>query len=114
MMHKLSAVIGGMMILAVPASANEKGPDILRIFDRFVISNAAANKCLKPDENTLAKFLANFQAVTIRAAMRLEEMYPNTPSDKIGSAIKRRVDAINSKTFALVEKEGCDGKNVIE
>jgi hypothetical protein len=53
----------------------------------------------------------NFQGVTIRAVMRLKEMYPNTPQEKIEAGVKGRMDELSAKTAALVEKEGCGGEN---
>jgi hypothetical protein len=108
-MRGLMAAVTIVMCLAAPAAA--EGPDILQIFDRFVISKAAAEKCLKPSQDTAAKFLVNFQGVTIRAVMRLKEMYPNSPQEKIEAGVKGRMDELSTKTAALVEKEGCGGEN---
>jgi len=106
-MKTLLVALGLALLLAAAPARPEEGPDILQIFDAFVLSSAAANKCGRPDEATLKKFLANFQLVWMRTAEALEERYPDRTKDQIGHAMKAKADHLSNKVFAVVAADGC-------
>ena len=87
---------------------------IIKIFDQFVISNAVASKCEKPNEETLAKFLANFEMVSIRVQMQLEKKHPTITKDKIKEVMKMGAKQITSRAKKLVEKKGCNDSGIQE
>ncbi len=90
----------------------EKGPDILKIFDMFVITSAAASSCEKPDDETLTNFLSNLQMVTIRASMELESRYPDRTKEQITEAMKKKTEYLTGKVKKRIEVEGCESENV--
>ncbi len=90
----------------------EKGPDILQIFDMFVITNAAASSCEKPDDETLTNFLSNFQMVTIRASMELESRYPKKSKEQINEAMKKKSEYLTDKVKKIIKAEGCGTEKV--
>jgi len=53
-----------LVLLSSSSFADEK-LTFVKIYDQFIVSNAAASKCAKPDEETLTAFLVNFQTVTV-------------------------------------------------
>lgn len=106
-MKTLLVVLGLALLLAAIPGRSEEGPDILQTFDAFVLSGAAANKCGRPDEATLQKFLANFERVWVRAAEALEARYPDRTKDQIGRAMKAKADHLSNKVFEVVAADGC-------
>ncbi|MGB5396849.1 MAG: hypothetical protein WBN96_06840 [Gammaproteobacteria bacterium] len=82
--------------------------DILQIFDQFVTSSAAAGKCEKPDKETLNRFLANFQMVTVLATQKLETENPDSTKQTIAMTMKARSDLIAKKVHELIEDSGCE------
>lgn len=97
---------------STPAMAADKGPDVLEIYDRFVVTSAAGGKCLKPAPEVLTKFLENFKAVSTAARRHIREIRWDWTPQKVDEVMKRRADQLTEKTFNLVAKQGCDGKDV--
>jgi len=85
----------------------EDGIPISKIFDQFVISSAAASKCIEPKENVLNDFLVNFQIVTTYTHQHIAKKYPNFTKEKIADVIKKRNNAITQKVFSHVQEKGC-------
>ncbi len=96
-----------------PAYA-EEGPGILKIFEQFVTSNAAASRCIKPDNETLTDYQANFLMVSIYASQELVKQYPKYTRDQVAGAMKRKSDLISQKVFEIVSEKGCDDPSVKE
>lgn len=92
----------------------EEGFGILKIFDQFVISSAAASRCVKPDSETLNHFLANFQMVSIYASLELKKQYPKYTKDQIAGAMKRKSEFITQKMFEQIREKGCDDPAIQE
>jgi hypothetical protein len=103
----------GLLTVAHPALSQE-GPDIVKIFEQFVTSSAAASRCVKPEQETLNHFLANFQMVTTYASQELEKRYPQRTKEQIMGAMKVQSDAISQKVFELVKQKGCDHADIQE
>lgn len=108
-----SLLVVGLLAAAQPVFAQD-GPDIVQIFEQFVTSSAAASKCIKPEQDTLNHFLANFQMVTIYASQELEKRYPQRTKEQIMSAMKMQSEAISQKVFELVKQKGCDHTDIQE
>jgi len=77
----------------------EGGIPISKIFDQFVISSAAASKCIKPEEKALTDFLANFQMITTYTHQHIAKKYPSFTKDKIADVIKKEVIQLLKKFF---------------
>lgn len=101
-----------IFFLASNPSYASNSPDILQIYDQFVISSAAASRCAKPDKETLNYFLANFQIVSTYASQELKKRYPAQAKEQIANAIKNRSDSITHKIFELVREKGCNDPDI--
>ncbi len=88
--------------------------DMLSIFDQFITSGAATSQCEKPSKETLTKFLANFQMVSILASKKLKEQYPKATSQNIEQAKNQRTEQITTKVEEIIGKKGCDNPDVQE
>ena len=85
---------------------------ILQIYDQFVISSAAASRCIKPDPEDFKNFMANFEMVTVRSGQELERRNPDKTKEQIASSIKERGTEITNRVFDLVKERGCEDKDV--
>jgi hypothetical protein len=112
-MHKYIILLFFTLSGINPVHATDK-LDILSIFDQFVTSGAAASQCDKPSKETLTKFLANFQMVSILASKKLKEQYPKATSERIEQAKKKRTEKITTEVEEIVDKNGCDNPDVQE
>ncbi len=112
-MQKYIAILLFSFTVLNPAFASNK-PDILGIFDQFITSSAATSKCDKPNQETLTKFLANLQMVSVLASKKLKEQYPKASKENIEEAMKKRTELITLKVGEVVDKNGCDNPDVQE
>lgn len=108
-MHRLLFLL---TLVASPLFAAGEGPDIFEIYDRFLISNAAALECAQPDEETRARFLVNLQIMTAYVAQGLEERFPDRNKTEIFRAISERNKALTESARAGVRQKGCSHPEV--
>jgi hypothetical protein len=97
-----------------PAAAIEDETGVLRLFDEFVSSGAAASRCAQPDDDTAAHFLSNFQWVSSHAALALKRQLPEERTGEAVAELARRSGAVKDRTHELVKSEGCGGSSVQE
>jgi len=112
-MHKYIIILLFTLSGISPLHATDK-LDMLSIFDQFVTSSAATSQCDKPSKETLTKFLANFQMVSILASKKLKEQYPKVTSENIEQAKKKRTEQITTKVEEIIDKNGCENPDVQE
>jgi mevalonate kinase len=98
-------------VIIYPAEAKE-GPDILQIFDAFILSSAAARKCVKPDEEVLANYLANFRMISIRAAQELQKRFPDKTKEQIGNVMKKNSELLTEKVDEVIDADGCENEKI--
>lgn len=96
-----------VILLVFPLSAAAQSIDIIRIYDLFVASNAAAQKCSKPDEETKIKFLKNFTVISLRAAMAFKERNSSQPDPELIAAFKNRTNIVVSSVEEDIRANGC-------
>lgn len=113
-MISIRSLLAVALLTATGPALAQEGPDIVQIFEQFVTSSAAASRCVKPEQDTLSHFLANFQMVTIYASQELEKRYPQRAKEQIMGAMKMQNDAISQKVFELVKQKGCDHPDIQE
>lgn len=82
--------------------------DILQIFDQFLLANHAAIKCIKPEPETLARFLLNFQVVSIRAAQEIQKRNPNFTNQDAQEFMKTRSDFQDQRVKEIIQASGCN------
>ena len=100
------------VLFSTQAIAQDK-LDILQIFDQFLLANHAASKCIKPDAETLGKFLGNFQVVTIRAAEEIRKRNKSPISNQdVQEIMKSRRDSQNQRVEELIQSNGCNDPRI--
>jgi len=117
-------LVAAALLLAVPYVATaadapgrpaivDDAVGILRLFDEFVSSGAAASRCAQPDDASATRFLSNFQWVSTHATLEIGRQWS---SDGLEAAaeLARRSQAVKERTHALVRAEGCEATPVRE
>jgi hypothetical protein len=97
-----------------PPAITEDEVGVLRLFDEFVSSGAAASQCASPDDYAAARFLSNFQWVSSHATREIGRQLQGMPPDAAVTELARRSKAIKDRTHALVRAEGCEARSVQE
>jgi len=87
---------------------------ILKIFDQFIISNAAASQCIEIDDETATHFLSNFQMVTIHASQELAKQFPDFTEAQIAKSMERKSNLVTEKVIELVQIKGCNDPDIRE
>lgn len=104
-------LIFALTIAASPVKAQQK-LDIVQIMGQFVQANHAASKCLKPDGETLARFLHNFKIVTIRASEEVRKRNPALSDQQIGENFKKGQEAVAKQIDAVLAVSGCSDPRI--
>lgn len=113
---RLTAVAAAALLLA-PLAAQAIEDDeigVLRLFDEFVSSGAAASQCAQPDDLVAARFLSNFQWVSMHATAEIGRQMPGSSGDDVASELAKRSKSVKDQTHALVKSEGCETDRVKE
>lgn len=105
-MSKAIITLYATLVFSGQAIAQDK-LDILQVFDQFLLANHAASKCIKPDAETLGKFLGNFQIVIIRATEEVQKRNPNSTKQEAQQIMKAQSDSQNRRVTEIVQSTGC-------
>ncbi|QFT54499.1 hypothetical protein [Microbulbifer sp. THAF38] len=99
-------------LLSNSAAAAQSTPEILKMYEHFTLSSAAAGKCYKPTEQELALFLANYELVTRMSSQYIKNKKPSL-TDKQASQIlldagKRATDMV----YREIEEASCTSPKI--
>jgi hypothetical protein len=97
---------------AAPPVITDDEVGVLRLFDEFVSSGAAASQCTRLDDYAAARFLSNFQWVSSHATREIGRQLPDSPADAVSAELARRSKAVKDRTHAMVRAEGCEAPGV--
>ena len=100
-----------IVLLSGAAQASDK-IGILKIYEQFTLSSAAAGKCIKPEKDELTDFLANYQMVSIRALMEIEKRKPDLTKAQATDIIKKGSKKATEAVYKVIEKEGCKSPKI--
>ena len=92
-------------LAAAPAGAQQK-LDIIQIMGQFVQANHAASKCIKPDRETLSRFLMNFRIVTLRASEEMRKRNPSMSEQQVAEKFKSASDAVGKQIDGVLGTNG--------
>ena len=113
MKHLPAAVVALLTLpfgVALAIENDEIG--VLKLFDEFVSSGAAASQCAAPDDVIAARFLSNFQWVSAHARAEIGRQMSGSSSDEVAAELARRSKDIKDRTHAMVRTDGCDATTV--
>ncbi|MET0293091.1 MAG: hypothetical protein ABW136_12090 [Steroidobacteraceae bacterium] len=95
---------------AEPIQNDEIG--VLKLFDEFVSSGAAASQCAQPDDTAAARFLSNFQWVSSHATAEIGRQMTESNPIEVAAELARRSKDIKDRTHAMVREQGCEAEPV--
>ena len=93
------------------AIAQEK-PDIVQIMGQFVQASYAASRCIKPDQETLSRFLSNYKIVSVRTNEELKKRNPGQSDQQIVEGLKQRTSAVEKAIEDVIKTKGCEDPRI--
>ena len=112
-LRPLAAALLALAVAAPAAQAIENDEiGVLRLFDEFVSSGAAASQCAHPDDLAAARFLSNFQWVSTHAQREIGRQLAGSNAEQVATELARRSKDVKDRTHALVRAEGCETERV--
>lgn len=74
----------------------------------FVVSEIAAQKCLKPSEDEKAKFAQNLLTVIVRTKQVIKERSPGKSDEVLTNEFDSFYSTVRKSYADALEKSGCD------
>lgn len=113
-MNKLLAksVITLVAVAVSPVAAAQQELDIVQIMGQFVQAGYAASRCIKPDQETLARFLFNYKMVSVRASEELKRRNPGQSDQQIVEGLKQRTSAVEKAIDGAIREKGCSDPRI--
>lgn len=102
---------GTVVVAATPSLAQETTPqndDILKMFDRFVVTEIIGTRCGNFEEDLVQKYQANFMRVMPAAMKRLEEMRPEMSKQQVGQVLDGRRKMLRDGITRQLDELGCE------
>lgn len=90
-----------------PIAVAQQKLDIVQIAGQFVQASYAASRCIKPDQETLSRFLFNFKMVYVRAGEELRKRNPGQSDQQIVEGLKQRTSAVEKAIDGVIREKGC-------
>lgn len=104
---RLHSLIAATALAISPVSFAQQKLDIVQIMGQFVQASYAASRCIKPDQQTLSRFLVNFKIASIRATDELRKRNPGYSDQQIVEHLKRGSDAVEKQIDEVIQTNGC-------
>jgi hypothetical protein len=95
-----------------PLAAAEQKLDIVQIMGQFVQASYAASRCIKPDQETLSRFLYNYKVVSIRAGEELKKRNPGQSDQQIVDSLKQRTGAVEKAIDEVIRTNSCSDPRI--
>lgn len=113
-MNKLFAkvLITLVAVSISPIAAAQQKLDIVQIMGQFVQASYAASKCIKPDQETLARFLFNYKMISVRANEELKRQNPEQSDQQIVEDLKQRTSSIEKAIDGVILEKGCSDPRI--
>jgi len=90
-----------------PIAVAQQKLDIVQIMEQFIQASYAASRCIKPDEETLARFFFNYDMVSVRAGEELKRRNPGQSDQQIVEGLKQRTGAVEKAIDSVIREKGC-------
>ena len=100
-------IITLLAVVISPIVIAQQKLDIVQIMGQFVQASYAASRCIKPDQETLSRFLFNFKVVSVRAIEELKKRSPGQSDQQIVEDLKRRTSAVEDAIDDVIRARGC-------
>lgn len=107
----MNIAIAALTFLISPLAAAQQ-LDIVQIMGQFVQAGYATSRCAKPDQRTLANYLANFRLVTFHAMEELKKRNPSQTEQEIADRLKQRTGAVEKVIDETIRTNGCNDPRI--
>jgi hypothetical protein len=101
-----------LLMLAFSTAASAGEIDILKIYEQFTLASAAAGKCIKPSQDELTSFLANYQMVSVSALTELKKRKPDLTNEQANKVLKAGGVKLTNAVYGVIDKEGCESEKI--
>jgi len=101
-----------LFFLFISTSVSAEKTDILKIYEHFTLASAAAGKCIKPSEEKLTSFLANYQMVLVSALTELKKRKSDLSNEQANNILKAGGDKLTKAVYSVIDNEGCESEKI--
>jgi hypothetical protein len=90
-----------------PVAVAQQKLDIVQIMGQFIQASYATSRCIKPDQETLSRFLFNYKMVSVRASEELKKRNPGQSDQQIVEGLKQRTSTVEKAIDDVIRAKGC-------
>lgn len=101
-----------LLIFFLSAEASAEKDEILKIYEHFTLSSAAAGKCINQKKEELTSFLENYQMVSVSALTELRNRKPDISNEKAQEILKLGGEKLTKAVYEVIETEGCESSKI--
>jgi hypothetical protein len=110
--QKIILPVAAALFMCTPAVFGGQKLDIIQIMGQFVQARYAASQCLKPDQDTIARFNSNFRIVSIRATEEMLKRRPGSTVTQVSVQFKKGTDTVQKQIDEVIRTKGCDDSRI--
>lgn len=103
----LRAWLAGVLLASAPVVLAQHKLDIVEIMRQFILAEHAAKQCLKPDQQTLARFEANRRIVAIRSTQEMLKRKPGATAKQVAEWYAHSTAPAMLQIDAVIRSKGC-------
>lgn len=105
-------LLAGALLASSTSSLAQTKLDIVEIMRQFILAEHAAKQCLRPDQQTLARFEANRQIVTVRATEEMLKRKPGATARQVAEWYARSTAPVLVHMDEIIRSKGCDDPRI--
>lgn len=103
----LRAGLAAALLASTPAALAQNKLDIVEIMRQFILAEHAAKQCLKPDQQTWARFEANRRIVVVRSTQEMLKRKPGATVRQVSEWYARSTVPVMEHMDAIIRTKGC-------
>jgi hypothetical protein len=104
--------VAAALFTCAPAVFAGQKLDIIQIMGQFVQARHAASQCLKPDQDTVARFNSNFRIVSFRATEEMLKRRPGSTETQVFEQFKKGTDTVQKQIDEVIRTKGCGDSRI--
>ena len=105
-------LLAGALLASSTSSLAQTKLDIVEIMRQFILAEYAAKQCLRPDQQTLARFEANRRIVTVRATEEMLKRKPGATARQVAEWYARSTAPVLVHMDEIIRSKGCDDPRI--
>ena len=100
-------LLAGALLASSTSSLAQNKLDIVEIMRQFILAEYAAKQCLRPDQQTLARFEANRRIVTVRATEEMLKRKPGATARQVAEWYARSTAPVLVHMDEIIRSKSC-------